>query len=348
MPLPSLSVIIPVLNEAAHLPALLVSLQKQKAIDPEVIVADGGSRDDSCRIAESFHAVVVRTERGRGRQMNAAARIAEGDYLLFLHADSILEDPLLLSHALDRLRQEVLRFSRDCVAGHFPLRFQRTSRRNALAYRFLEAKSRLNRVNTTSGDQGFLLSRGYFEGLGGFDETFPFLEDQEMAERIRKEGTWITLPGILGTSARRFETEGFHRRYLLMGIIMGLYSTGNRIFFARARQVYAAQNETGRLLLTPYFRILRRMFKEDLGLRGSIRAWFRLGRYIRRNAWQFFFWIDLLLQPLSGKAGHPCLDFHDRFFRPLTDFAFFDGITAVLSFVWYMGFLPFWFWFIED
>jgi len=280
--------------------------------------------------------------------MNAGARAARGEFLLFLHADSGLEDPRLLANALDRLREEISRLGGDGVAGHFPLRFQRSDGRNSLAYRFLEAKSRLNRTNTTSGDQGFLLSKGYFERLGGFDETFPFLEDQEMAERIREEGAWITLPGVLATSARRFEVEGFHRRYILMGIIMGLYSTGTLIFFERARNVYSVQSGMGRLLLTPYFRVLRRMFREDLGFTGSIRVWFRLGRYIRRNAWQLFFFIDLLLGPVFGGDRNPCLCFHDRFFRPLTDFAFFDAVTALLSFAWYMGILAAWFRLTED
>lgn len=343
MPLPSLSVIIPVLNESAHLPNLLTSLHEQEGVHSEVIVADGGSDDVSCTIAETFRVRVIRTERGRGRQMNAAARIAQGKFLLFLHADSTLGDPHLLAHALDRLQQEMDHRGRGDMAGHFSLRFLRSRKGNSRAYRFLEAKTRLNRVNTTSGDQGFLLPREFFHSLGGFDEQLPFLEDQGLAERIRRQGEWITLPGELRTSARRFEVEGFHRRYILMGIIMGLYSTGNLFFFDRARQVYAAQNETGRLLLTPYFRIIRRMLIEDLGFRGSVRAWFHVGRYIRRNAWQLFFLMDVLLRPLIGAEKTPFLAFHDRVFCPLTDFRFFDGVTAVGSFCLYMGVLAPWF-----
>ena len=73
----------------------------------------------------------------------------------------------------------------------------------------------------TNGDQGFLMCRSYFKELGGFNTDLPFLEDQDLAERIRSDGRWVTLPGVLQTSARRFETEGFHRRYILMAIMMG-------------------------------------------------------------------------------------------------------------------------------
>ncbi len=339
---PLLSVVIPVLNEAAHLPALLDDLHGQRNIDLEFIVADGGSTDGSPEVVERAGARLVSAPRGRGAQMNAAAKDAHHPVLLFLHADSRLHDPLLLGNAMTALKDRMEDGGTQRVAGHFPLHFIRSDERHALAYRYLEAKTALNRPNTTNGDQGFMMPRDFFEELGGFSEALPFLEDQEMAERIRECGVWLTLPGVLNTSARRFEAEGFHRRYLLMGIIMGLYSTGAHGFFERASGLYRCHPDAG-LLLSPFFRTIREMMREELGLQQSLRSWVAVGRYVRQNAWQPFFFLDVLARPVIGRTRAPLLRFHDRIFRPLTDFALFDALSALLCFVWYMGVLAPWF-----
>lgn len=336
---PVLSVIVPSLNEAEHLPSLLSDLRTQRNITLEIIVGDGGSTDESEEIVRGFGGVFVRAPRGRGAQMNAAARRAAGEFLLFLHADSRIRDPLLLANALTALRARIDQTGRSHVAGHFSLRFNRSSQDHPMAYRYMEEKTAFNRTNTTNGDQSFLMAEDSFRTLGGFDESLPFLEDQRMAEQIRQHGTWITLPGVLYTSARRFEAEGFHRRYILMAIIMGLYSTGVDAFFRRAPAVYRSQQEAGRLMLTPFFRVIRKMMREDLGLKGSLLAWFRVGRYVRQNSWQMFYFFDIWARPLLGPGRYPFLTFHDRIFGPLTDFKLFDAVTAVLCFIWVMGIL---------
>ena len=248
---PLLSVIIPTLNEASHLPLLLGDLNIQQKITFEIIVADGGSEDATRSTAEEFGADFITAASGRGAQMNAAAERASGAHLLFLHADSRINDANLLSNAIDALMSKSPLQQR--VAGHFRLRFIRSTARNKMAYRYAEEKSAFNRVNTTNGDQGLLLSRDFFRDLGGFDERMPFLEDQRITEKIRTQGELITLPGYLATSARRFETEGFHRRYILMSMMMGLYSIGEDSFFTRAPGVYRLQQDTGKLLLSPFF-----------------------------------------------------------------------------------------------
>lgn len=339
MPFPKISVIIPTLNEAAHLPALLHELLAQKEVTLEVIVADGGSSDATRSVAATVNAAFVRSAPGRGRQMNAAAGRAGGDYLLFLHADSRLDDDRLLCQAVRSLREEMDRSDRDDVAGHFSLRFKRTTTANATAYRYVEEKSAFNRVNTTNGDQGMLLPKEFFTRLGGFDEALPFLEDQRLAEKIRTAGRWITLPGYLRTSARRFEAEGFHRRYILLSMMMGLYSIGVESFFTRAPNVYRLQQDTGKLLLTPFFRLIRQMMRDDWGLMGTVATFFRLGRYIRQNSWQMFYFFDVLARPLLGPNRYPLLRFHDRIFLPLTDYRIFDAITGLLCFLWFMGIL---------
>ena len=344
---PTLSIVIPTLNEAEHLPTLLSDIKAQKNIEVEIIAGDGGSTDGTQEILGESGAMIVSTARGRGTQMNGAAGKASGDYLFFLHADSRIEDKQLLSNALNALRNDIDQDENLHVAGHFALRFIRTTHSNAMAYRYMEEKTAFNRTNTTNGDQGFLMTREYFEHLGGFNEKLPFLEDQELAEKIRKEGRWITLPGTLYTSARRFEIEDFHRRYILMGIIMGLYSTGVDSFFHRTPHLYQTQQETGKLLMTPFFRVIWQIMRKEMGIWGSIRAWFYVGRYVRQNSWQMFYFLDVWARPRLGPGRYPFLSFHDNFFRRLTNFAIFDGICATFCFVWFMGFLAPYFWLRE-
>ena len=344
-PQPLLSIIIPALNEAEHLPALLNDLKNQKNISLEIIVGDGGSSDATQSVVEEYGAVFVSTGRGRGAQMNAAADEVSGDYLLFMHADSRMDDPALLSEAVRAITLESCEHKR--IAGHFSLRFIRTTKRNAMAYRYIEEKSAFNRVNTTNGDQGLLLSREFFKNLGGFDESMPFLEDQRIAEAIRFQGKLITLPGYLKTSARRFETEGFHRRYILMSMMMGLYSVGVEEFFVRAPGVYRVQQDTGTLLLSPFFGLIWRLMFDKWGICGTLRTFYRLGRYIRKNSWQMFFFIDVWLRPLLGVGRYPCLSFHDRLFGPCTNFRLFDALTGLLCFIWFMGVLAPLFWLVD-
>ncbi len=339
MNIPLLSVIIPTLDETGQLPLLLQQLAAQKDVALEIIVADGGSTDSTRSVAEAFNAGLVRAEQGRGRQMNAAVRKSAGGYLLFLHADSRLDDDSLLFKALQALILEIDRVGRDDVAGHFRLRFIRTTAANAIAFRYAEEKSAFNRPNTTNGDQGLLLSRDYFRRLGGFAETLPFLEDQGIAEKIRVAGKLLTLPGYLQTSARRFEAEGFHRRYILMSMMMGLYSVGEEAFFLRAPGVYRVQKETGKLLLSPFFGIIWQLIREDWGFWGTVRTFFRLGRYIRQNSWQLFYFIDILARPALGAERYPFLKFHDRVFGPLTNFRLFDALTGLFCLIWFMGVL---------
>ncbi len=344
---PLLSIIIPTLNESAQLPGLLADLAGQAEIAKQVIVADGGSSDETQFVAASFGADLSHSPRGRALQMNAAAARATGDYLLFLHADSRLEEPHLLVGAVRALEEEITRAGHDRIAGHFRLRFMRSSAGHDLTYRYIEGKTAFNRAGTISGDQGLLLKRSYFIRLGGFDESLPFLEDQRIAGKIRAGGCWITLPGCLQTSARRFESEGLHRRYILMSMMMGLHSIGEYAFFTRAPGVYHTQQDTGRLLLSPFFGVIAEMMHNDWGPSGTLRVFYRLGGYIRRNSWQMFYFLDTWAQPLLGSRRYPFLRFHDRCFAPLTSFRVLDALTGLFCLVWFMGILAPYFWLSE-
>ena len=158
----------------------------------------------------------------------------------------------------------------------------------------------------------------------------------------------MTLPGFLHTSARRFESEGFHRRYLLMGMMMGLFSIGELAFFTRAPGLYRVQQATGRLLLTPFFGLLWSMVRRDWGLSGTLRTFYRLGHYIRHNAWQLFFFLDVWLRPHLGPGRYPLLDFYDRLVAPCIDFRLLSALVGLGCFVWYMGILAPFFWLQES
>jgi rSAM/selenodomain-associated transferase 2 len=341
-----LSVVIPALNEAECLPILLEDLRKQEQVSFEVIIADGGSTDESQSVAEQFGVKFVSSRRGRGAQMNAAAERASGDYLLFLHADTSIDDAELLSGALCAITS--IQGGNEHVAGHFRLRFQRTSKRNEMAYRYAEEKTAFNRVNTTNGDQGLMLAKDFFRQLGGFDERMPFMEDQRIAEKIRLQGKLITLPGVVTTSARRFEKEGFHRRYILMSMMMGMHSIGAEDFFTRAPEIYQAQKDTGRLLLSPFFSLIWRMIWSNWGLGGTIRTFYALGRFIRQNSWQMFYFFDIWLRPVLGEGRYPCLTFHDQVVAPVTHFKIFNAVAGLICFVWFMCALTPFFWLIEQ
>lgn len=344
-----LSVIIPTLNEAAALPALLGDLRRQQGIALQVIVADGGSDDGTPAFAAHAGAHVVLAPRGRGAQMNAGAREAAAPWLLFLHADSRVENPTLLRDALEALkshgpidtrpsgatqdRNGPLRQER--LAGHWSLRFARTRPGDERLYRYLEAKTALSRPGTINGDQGLLVAAELFGELGGYDERMPFLEDQRLAARIFERGRWILLPGELTTSARRFETEGAYRRYTLMALIMGLHAAGADEYFRHARRVYATQAETGRLMLGPQLALLRRVLREA-GLRRALQIVWRASRYARQNAWQAFFWCDVAL----GRERRPLLRFHDRVLGPVTNNVLFDALAFVLMSAWFLVLLP--------
>lgn len=248
--------VIPALDEADTLPRLLAALGAQRGVSLETIVADGGSTDGTPDIAAAYGARVIAAPRGRGAQMNAGAAAAGGEWLLFLHADSRPAAPDQLRRALDTLRARGERR----LAGHFALRFERERHGHRFLYRFMEAKSASNRRYTINGDQGLLLRREWFQTLGGFDETLPFLEDQRMAAQIEDGGAWVLLPDRLTTSARRFEAEGLGARYLLMAVIMAMYTAGERGFFEAAPDLYRAQAETGRLRVRPFLALAWRHY----------------------------------------------------------------------------------------
>jgi hypothetical protein len=180
--------------------------------------------------------------------------------------------------------------------------------------------------------------------MGGFDESLPFLEDQRIADKIREQGKFITLPGYLKTSARRFEAEGFHRRYILMAMMMGLRAVGVEEIFHRAPGIYRVQQDSKTLLLTPYFCLVWRMIRGEWRIRGTARVFYQAGRYTRQNSWQVFFFIDVWLRSWLGNGSYPFLSFHDRVFGHRIRCRVLDALAGIVCFIWFMGMLAPYFW----
>lgn len=190
----NVSVILPALNEAAHVGAALRSAWSAGA--HECIVADGGSEDATVSIARDGGAWVVETERGRARQMNAGARQASGKVLLFLHADTRL--PNTAMHAIARTLRHP-----EVHAGIFRLRFTPTTPLLSLYAK----TTALPWGRIAFGDRALFVRKDTFETLGGFADV-PIFEDLDLVSRLQDYGKFAFLKEAVETSPRRFTKNG--------------------------------------------------------------------------------------------------------------------------------------------
>jgi rSAM/selenodomain-associated transferase 2 len=212
----SLSIVVPVLDEADRLEALLAELARD-CPGVEVVIADGGSRDGSVEIAARAPRVgLVSSARGRGRQMNAGAALATGEILLFLHADTRLPS------GADAAVQRAL-VDPSVVYGRFDVRFDRPRGAFRLIARLMNLRSRLTGICT--GDQAIFVRREAFERLGGYPEI-ALMEDVELTRRLKRVGRLAALGLQVTTSARRWEQNGVARTIVLMWTLRFLYLCG--------------------------------------------------------------------------------------------------------------------------
>ena len=193
---PRLTVVIPTLDEAEHLPRLLADL---RSLEAAVIVVDGGSRDRTPELAAASGARVLRTETGRGLQLRAGGRAAGSDWLLFLHADSRLDADGIAAV------QRFLDSARPSQFAHFDFALEG----GAFFHRFIEFGQRLRQrlFGLVYGDQGLLVSRELYESVGGHPE-WPLMEDVGGIDRLERVGKRRVLAARLVTSARRYERHG--------------------------------------------------------------------------------------------------------------------------------------------
>lgn len=218
------SIIIPVLNEERLIVSTLKHLKRIKE-HFEVIVIDGGSDDNTAECARKF-TKVVESPRGRAIQMNRGAKIARGDILLFLHADTRLP-----AEAVNGIEKALT--NSGIIGGRFKVRLDDQKVIYRIISGLINLRDRFTRGFT--GDQGIFIRKNIFEHLGGYRD-FPLMEDLDLARRMRRAGKIVRLPLTVTTSTRRWEQHGVIRTILLMWLIRILFLLG--ISPSRLRPLY--------------------------------------------------------------------------------------------------------------
>jgi rSAM/selenodomain-associated transferase 2 len=216
-----ISVVIPTLEAAETLASTLAALVPAAArgIVRDVVIADGGSSDDTLKIADLAGCTIVKAERGRGLQLAAGAERAKASWILFLHADTVLSEGW------------------DGEAAQFISRAERGASDTAAAFAFglndLSWRARLLerivalRVAVLAlpyGDQGLLVPRRLYDKVGGY-RPLPLMEDVDLVRRIGRRRLQILRTRAV-TSAERYRREGFFQRMARNAACLTLYTVG--------------------------------------------------------------------------------------------------------------------------
>ncbi len=211
-----LSIVIPTLEAEKHLPATLERIAASRLVH-EVVVADGGSGDSTPLIAAEAGARFVAVGGGRGPQLAAGAAVATGDWLLFLHADTRPQPGW--GQAVETFMRAPANLFR---AGYFRFALNDPSPAARRVEDLVAWRCRL--LALPYGDQGLLISRDFYDFLGGF-AAMPLMEDVDMARRIGR-GRLVELPVAAVTSAERYRRGGYLLRPARNLLCLALYLVG--------------------------------------------------------------------------------------------------------------------------
>lgn len=199
----TVSIVVPVLDEAEGVEACLRALRPFREQGADVVVVDGGSRDATRALAAPLADRVIEAPRGRASQMNAGAAACRGDIVVFLHADTLLPP--------DALAQ--VRALGPRAWGRFDVAISGGDARLAIVAAFMNLRSRLTGIAT--GDQAIFVRRAAFERVGGYP-AIALMEDVEISRRLKALSRPHCVPSRATTSARRWQRHGVLRTILLM------------------------------------------------------------------------------------------------------------------------------------
>lgn len=194
-----LSIIIPVINESAYIGRLLSWITDHASSEniAEIVVVDGGSTDDSLQIIAAFENVsLLNSAKGRAKQLNAGARLAKGDILYFLHADSFPPKGF---------DEQIIQAVREGKVGSFRLKFEHP---HHFLLKIAPWFTQFNYQLFRGGDQSLFMTQEQFEALGGFDERYIIFEDIELIERIYRLFPFVVIDDYVTTSERKFNQHG--------------------------------------------------------------------------------------------------------------------------------------------
>jgi rSAM/selenodomain-associated transferase 2 len=217
-----LTIVIPVLDEAAIIAAALRALAPLRARGAEIIVVDGGSSDGTATLAYPFADRVIAGPRNRGAALNAGAALGDGEVFLFLHADTTLPDRaghLIAAALADRPSDR----PGGHVWGRFDLRIAGRHPLLALVARMINWRSRLTGIAT--GDQAIFVTRTAFWSVGGFPDL-PLMEDIALSRKLKRlcRPSCIATPAV--TSGRRWDYHGLWHTIALMWRLRLAYYLG--------------------------------------------------------------------------------------------------------------------------
>ncbi len=218
-----LSVIMICLNEGDNVRRSLQALSGWRERGAEIIVVDGGSRDDTIAQVTPLADGVIETPKGRAHQLNAGAAVARGRILMFLHADTLAptDGDLIVQQAI---APPTTLYSPTSLAwGRFDVRIQGQSLWLGLVATLMNLRSRLTGIAT--GDQALFMTREAFDMVGGFAQQ-PLMEDIEICKQLRQLSKPICLRDKVITAGRRWDTKGVWRTIFLMWSLRWRYWRG--------------------------------------------------------------------------------------------------------------------------
>ena len=262
-PVRSLSIVVPVLDEAGTLAARLQALAPLRARGAELLVVDGGSGDGTRDIAQAHADRVLRAPRGRATQLNAGARAATGEVLLFLHADTQLPPEA------DRLIGAAI--ASNHVWGRFDVRIEGRHALLPMVAALMNLRSRWSGIAT--GDQALFVRRRVFESLGGF-APLPLMEDIDLSRRLKRIGPPACLREPVTTSGRRWDRNGFWRTVGLMWRLRAAFALGADAHALAQRYGYTARAPAAVAILAkaPVPGLAKTRLVPALGAAGAARA----------------------------------------------------------------------------